>query len=282
MPALVSRGSLLTVDLCCCCCVDSADVAAAEPQVSDDDRGPSPMFDAADGFSDDEAATAVVATLAAERSVAADDEQKASELQQMVDEGKVEIEDEANTEIEAAEPARCRGRPRRVDPSLDAPVWPDQPPAATQTLHALLADLFGVAADNNLSETAVAQLFGVLQKHLPVGHAMPSHAHAVDMLLRQSPVQLHTYVACTNDCQLFGSKPGGAGVRRELPMTLEGMSEVDSLRLVDALCDRCSQRFCDKRKRIQKVRAHAHTVNARSGEHGVHALILCFSLFSHC
>lgn len=225
--------------------------ADVEPQLSDDDRGPSPALDAADGFSDDEAATAVVAAFAAELSLAAteEEERKDRDLQSMVDEARVEIEDEVNTQIETAEPTRSRGRPRRVDPCLEDPVWPDQPPAATQTLHALLADLFGVATDNNLSETAAAQLFGVLQKHLPVGHQMPSHAHAVDMLLRQSPVQLRTYVACTNDCQLFGK----AGTGRALPMTLESMDEADALRLVDAVCDACHKRFCDSRKRIQKV-----------------------------
>jgi hypothetical protein len=152
--------------------------------------------------------------------------------------------------------AALRGRPRRVDPCLTDPVWPANPPAASHSLHQLLSDLFGVAADNNLTEKATNDLFNAVRVHLPVGHAMPSHSHAVDLLLRNCPVRLTKYIACPNDCSLYSLEEGVPLTRSRppTPCSLDELNTPDKIKALEkARCIRCGQGFCDEKKRIRKV-----------------------------
>lgn len=149
-----------------------------------------------------------------------------------------------------------RGRPRRVDPCLTAPVWPANPPASTHSLHQLLADLFGVAADNNLTEKATNDLFNAVRAHLPVGNEMPSHSHAVALLLRNCPVRLTKYIACVNDCSLYTLVPRPPDGSRPVPTPLEELNTPEQIKVLEAAtCDHCGQPFCDEKKRIRKVSA---------------------------
>lgn len=90
------------------------------------------------------------------------------------------------------------GRPSLVDPDVTRPVAGGCVP----TLRLLLGDLFSWSNTNNISQRASAQLFELMQDHLPVGNTMPRHPQAVRMLLRLSPVQAKRYAVCINDCTM--------------------------------------------------------------------------------
>jgi hypothetical protein len=172
-----------------------------------------------------------------------------------VDGHAVDLDPAAAAAGEALPPeAARRGRPRRVDPCLNAPVWPANPPASIHSLHQLLSDLFGVAADNNLTEKATNDLFNAVRAHLPVGHEMPSHSHAVALLLRNCPVRLTKYIACPNDCSLYSLEPAPRDESRPpTPCSLDELTLEQIKVLEKAQCDHCGETFCDEKKRIRKV-----------------------------
>lgn len=147
----------------------------------------------------------------------------------------------------SAPPVNLGGRPRRVDPELSGPVWPDDAGQSTHSLRKLLKDMFTVASDNNLTETVSIELFDTLRDHLPQGHSMPSYPHAVDMILRDCPVKCRRYPTCGN-------------LKCKLPTVLEkSLSEMDKdelAKLSEQRCSNCHEAICDKKKLKLKVRLH--------------------------
>ena len=188
-------------------------------------------------------------------------------IQMMNDDAAVAADGDAVVDSDAAAAAAAalppevqpalRGRPRRVDPCLASPVWPANPPASTHSLHQLLSDLFGVAADNNLTEKATNDMFNAVRAHLPVGHEMPSHSHAVALLLRNCPVRLTKYIACPNDCSLYSLEAASPDQRQPpTPCSLEELNTPEQIKALEkAKCTHCGETFCDEKKRIRKVRA---------------------------
>lgn len=151
-----------------------------------------------------------------------------------------------------AEVKRGPGRPCRKPFELNDPVWSDAPPVSSHTLHRLLSDLFTVAADNNLTEKAATDLFQAVQSHLPQGHTMPSYAHAVDGLLRKSPIQLRKYVACPHDCELYSLNPNSEASEQQIPCQVKDLNP-DQLKALSIACCVNGHKFCDDKKRVQKV-----------------------------
>lgn len=163
-----------------------------------------------------------------------------------------EVDAAAAAAVSPPEVKRKPGRPCRKPFELDEPVWKDAPPVSSHTLQKLLSDLFTVAADNNLTETAATDLFRVVQSHLPQSHTMPSYAHAVDGLSRKSPILLRKYVACPYDCELYSLNPDSEASEQQIPCQVKDLDS-DQLKALSIASCVNGHKFCDDKKRVQKV-----------------------------